>query len=148
MYIHHLKIKLLCHAVRFRNFISQFNKQQTLATKLERGRDGIITGTSPLLHEFVDENADSDGVYGLSGDEEVIVVVDDESEQNKSGHARDHGEKGLDFRRLSSNPCRDGLDRPLLSSHGVEIVAWWSFDFPRNCVWGFEGVNEQKNVKR
>lgn len=43
-------------------------------------------------------------MHGLGSDKEIVVIVDDESEQNQSGHAGNNREKGLDFGRLTPHP--------------------------------------------
>lgn len=46
------------------------------------------------------------------------MIVNDESEDNKSGHAGNDGQKSLDLWWLSPDPCGDGVDRSFLRSHG------------------------------
>lgn len=94
-----------------------------------------FTSTSPLLHELVDEHGDSDGVDGLGGDEEVVVVVNDNPEQNQRRHARDHGQEGLHLGRLSPYPCGHGVDRIPLRPHegffpgGVDVLVFLASPF-------------------
>lgn len=77
------------------------------------------TGTSFFFDEFVDENRNSKRVNSLGGDEKVVVIVNDEAEKDESRHAGNDGEKSLHLWGLSPHPCRDGVDRRSLRSHGV-----------------------------
>jgi len=77
------------------------------------------TSTCPLLHELVDEDGNSEGVDSLGSDEEVVVIVDDEAKEDEGRHAGNDGEKSLHLWGLSPHPCRDGVDRRSLRSHGV-----------------------------
>lgn len=52
-------------------------------------------------------------MHGLGGDKEVIVIVDDSTEEHEGSHAGNHGEECFDFGWLPPHPCLDGLDRPL-----------------------------------
>jgi hypothetical protein len=45
---------------------------------------------------------------GLGGDEEVVMVVDDEADEDERGHARDHGEEGVPG-RWSSRAWRGAM---------------------------------------
>jgi len=49
------------------------------------------TGAGLLLGELVDEDAYAERVRSLGGDEEVVVVVDDEADKDERGHAGDDG---------------------------------------------------------
>ena len=79
----------------------------------------FITSTCLLLHELIDEDGNSEGVDGLGSDEEVVMIVDDEAKEHESRHAGNDGEKSLHLWGLSPHPCRDGVDRRSLRSHGV-----------------------------
>lgn len=79
----------------------------------------LPTGTCFLLHEFINENGNSERVNSFSGDEEVIVIVNDESEKDESGHTGNDGEKSLDLWGLSPDPCSDGVDRRSLRPHDL-----------------------------
>jgi hypothetical protein len=75
------------------------------------------TGAGPLLGELVDEDADAERVRGLGGDEEVVVVVDDEADEDERGHAGDHGEKGFHLGRLPPHPGHHHAKRSLRPPH-------------------------------
>ena len=70
------------------------------------------TGAGLLLGELVDEHGDPECVRGLGGDEEVVVVVDDEADEDERGHPRDDGEEGLDLGRLAPHPGHHHGHRP------------------------------------
>ena len=72
-----------------------------------------LTSTSLLFGQLVDEDSDPDGVAGLGGDEEVIVIVHDEPQEHESGHARDHAQKRLHLRGLPLHPSHNRIDLPL-----------------------------------
>jgi len=76
-----------------------------------RNRGGR-TGAGLLLGELVDEHGDPERVRGLGGDEEVVVVVDDEADEDERGHPRDDGEEGLDLGRLAPHPGHHHGHRP------------------------------------
>ena len=80
-----------------------------------------ITGASFFFRELVDEDADSDGMNGLGGNEEVVVIVDDDSQQHQRRHPRHDGEEGLHLWRLSPDPQRHCVDRPLRCPHRLSI---------------------------
>jgi hypothetical protein len=73
---------------------------------------GGRTGAGLLLGELVDEHGDPERVRGLGGDEEVVVVVDDEADEDERGHPRDDGEEGLDLGRLATHPGHHHGNRP------------------------------------
>lgn len=75
------------------------------------------TSTSLLLRELVNKDSDADGVDGLGGNEEVVMVVDDEPEQHEGGHAGDDGEEGLHLGGLPPDPCGQDVDRIPVGSH-------------------------------
>jgi hypothetical protein len=77
-----------------------------------KGGEGGRTGAGLLLGELVDEHGDPERVRGLGGDEEVVVVVDDEADEDERGHPRDDGEEGLDLGRLAPHPGHHHGDRP------------------------------------
>lgn len=77
-----------------------------------KNRRRVRTSASSLLGELVDEKGDADRVSSLGGYEEVIVVVDDEAEEHKGGHAGNHAEKGLHFGRLTLHPSDRRFDLP------------------------------------
>jgi hypothetical protein len=70
-------------------------------TRVGGGGGLTCTGAGLLLSKFVDEDGDADSVRGLGGNEEVVMVVDDEADEDERGHARDHGEEGVLGRRSS-----------------------------------------------
>ena len=72
-----------------------------------------LTSASLLLRQLVDEDSDADGVAGLRGDEEVVVVVHDEPQEHKGGHAGDHAQKRLHLRGLPLHPSHNSVDLPL-----------------------------------
>ena len=53
----------------------------------------------------------------LGGDDEAVVVVNEDSEEEQGCQAGQHREKGLHLGRLAPNPCGDGVDGPLASLH-------------------------------
>ena len=82
------------------------------AAAVTRGEAGGRTGAGLLLGELVDEHGDPERVRGLGGDEEVVVVVDDEADEDERGHPGDDGEEGLDLGRLAPHPGHDRGQRP------------------------------------
>ena len=89
------------------------------AAAVTRGEAGGRTGAGLLLGELVDKDADAERVRGLGGDEEVVVVVDDEADEDERGHAGDHGQEGLHLGRLPPHPRRHRAERPLRPPHRV-----------------------------
>jgi len=81
------------------------------------------TGAGLLLGELVDEDAYAERVRSLGGDEEVVVVVDDEADEDERGHAGDDGQEGLHLGRLPPHPRRHHAERPLRPPH---LVSAWS----------------------
>lgn len=81
----------------------------------EGGR--IFTGAGLLLGELVDEDSEAERVGGLGGDEEVVVVVDDEPDEDERGHAGDDGQEGLHLGRLPPHPRHHRAERPLRPPH-------------------------------
>ena len=80
-----------------------------------------ITGAGLLFGELVNENGDANGVDSLGGDEEVVVIFDDQAEKNESGHGGDHRQKSLHLRRLPAHPRRHRVDR-LPRSRSLHIL--------------------------
>lgn len=95
-----------------------------------------ITSTSLLFGELIDEDRDSDRMDSLGGDEEVVVVMYNDSEKNQCRHPRYHRQKSLHLRRLSSHPHRHRMDRPLLCPHVLFILF---FPRKRGKYGGFRG---------
>ncbi|CAH2061633.1 unnamed protein product [Thlaspi arvense] len=77
--------------------------------------EGIELSTS------TDKNSDSNGMNSFGGNEEVVVIVNDESEENKSRHARYDREESLHLWWLPLHPCRHRLDRRLGCLHARSL---------------------------
>lgn len=73
--------------------------------------DNNNTGTSFLGGEFKNKDRNSESVNSFGSDKEVIVIVDDQTDDDKSGNGGNGGDEGFDFGRLTTEPCMQRLNR-------------------------------------
>jgi hypothetical protein len=83
---------------------------QLTGKKRREGRM-TFTCTSLFFAEFVDEDDDAEGMDGLRGDEESVVIVHSEAYEDESEDRCKHGEEGLHLRRLPLEPGHDNTRR-------------------------------------
>jgi len=59
-----------------------------------------VTSASLLLGELVDEDGNANSMDGLSSNEEVVVIMNDQAKEEKGRDGGDNGEDGLHRVRL------------------------------------------------